>query len=113
MRIPTLLVCLVAFAACTKTKPAQPEAPVPDQPEAAATIPATPEMVAQLAKADAKDGAVDKVVHRCAGCNLGMDGKALFPLQVGDYTMHFCKAGCLAVFKKDPQKEILALKIPD
>lgn len=112
---PTLWIacCLLLFAACKKSETTPPERIVPDQPETPVTIPATPEMTAQLAKADAKDGAVDKVVHRCAGCNLGMDGKALFPLAVGEYTMHFCKPKCLELFRKDAQKELLALKIPD
>ena len=61
----------------------------------------------------AKDGAVDKVVHRCAGCALGMDGADKWPLKVQDYTMHFCKQACLDRYSADPAKAIAALKIKD
>ena len=78
-----------------------------------ATPPAAPtaEVLARLAKADAADGKVDKVVHKCAGCSLHMDGLADKKLMVGDYEMHFCKDGCLTPFAKDPNQEILA-KVP-
>jgi hypothetical protein len=62
-------------------------------------------------KADAKDGAVDQCVHRCAGCALGMDGKATMPLQVGAYTMHFCKQACLDRYAKDAAGELAKLKV--
>jgi hypothetical protein len=91
------------LAACGSDKPA-PVVP-------AATITATPEMAATLAKADAKDGAVDQCVHRCAGCALGMDGKATMPLQVGAYTMHFCKQACLDRYAKDAAGELAKLKV--
>ena len=58
-----------------------------------------------------KDGKVDKLVHRCAGCALGMDGEEKWPLQVQDYNMHFCKQACLDRDDKDPAKAIAALKI--
>lgn len=84
----------------------------------APVVPAAPavlaaDVVAKLAKADAVDGKADKVVSKCAGCSLGMDGVPAHALTVGDYTMHFCKAGCLAPFKADPAKEIAALKVKD
>lgn len=75
--------------------------------------PVTPEVLAKLAKADAKDGAVDKVVHKCAGCSLGMDGDAKFELKVQDYAMHFCKQECLGRFQGDPAKAIGELTIKD
>jgi hypothetical protein len=99
------LAVLVAFflAACTAESP---------QPAAlAAPVAATPEMTAKLAAADGKDGAVDKCVHRCAGCALGMDGSDKWPLQVGDYAMHFCKQGCLDRYRKDAAGELAALKV--
>ena len=91
------------LAACGGDKPA-PVAPT-------APVAATPEMTATLAKADAKDGAVDKVVHRCAGCALGMDGKAEMPLLVGEFTMHFCKPACLDRYAKDAKGELARLKV--
>ena len=105
----------LSFAACSaETKPT----PAPGQdapaPAAAANLsPITEETLAKLAKADAKDGSVDKVVHRCAGCSLGMDGEAKWPLQVQDYMMHFCKQACLDRYAKDPAKAIAAMKIKD
>lgn len=87
-------------------------APVaPAVPTAPAAIGA--DVIAKLAKADAVDGKTDKVVHRCAGCALGMDGTPDHSLQVQDYTMHFCKPACLDAFKPDPAKQILALKIKE
>jgi hypothetical protein len=76
-----------------------------------APIAATAAMTTVLAKADAKDGAVDQCVHRCAGCALGMDGKATMPLQVGAYTMHFCKQACLDRYAKDAAGELAKLKV--
>jgi hypothetical protein len=78
-----------------------------------AAVPAapTPEVLARLAEADAADGKVDKVVHKCAGCSLHMDGLDDKKLMVGDYEMHFCKDGCLEPFQRDPNGQVLA-KVP-
>lgn len=108
MRTSTAIVSLLlTFLAAACTKPAAPKA------AAAPPLPITAEVLNKLAKADALDGNVDKVVHRCAGCSLGMDGKADLALTVDSYTMHFCKKGCLEAFRPDPAKEILALRIKD
>jgi len=104
---PACLGVLLTFLAAACTKPAEPKA------AATPPLPVTAEVLAKLAKADALDGNVDKVVHRCAGCSLGMDGKAEYALAVDNYTMHFCKKGCLEAFRPDPAKEILALRIKD
>jgi hypothetical protein len=72
-----------------------------------------PELMAKLAKADAADGKTDKIVHKCAGCSLGMDGTDAHSLKVQDYTMHFCSDKCLAPYKADAAKEIAALKIKE
>ncbi len=74
--------------------------------------PATAAMAVKLDLADKVDGTEDKVVHKCAGCSLGMDGKKEMALQVGDYEMHFCKDACLAKFKDDTEKAVTALTIP-
>lgn len=115
------LACVAAatilfFAACSaESKPATaPAQAAPAAPAAAPSLsPITEETLAKLAKADAKDGKVDKVVHRCAGCSLGMDGEEKWPLQVQDYSMHFCKQACLDRYAKDPAKAIAAMKIKD
>lgn len=112
---------LFLFAACGDKAPtpaptptqAPAPAPSPATPDATAPAPITPEVLAKLEKADAKDGTVDKVVHRCAGCALGMDGKAELSLKVQDYTMHFCKPKCVDKFAPDPATAILALKIKE
>lgn len=98
----------LALVACTaKTNPQEtvkPAAPAAAAPNAA-------EITAKLAAADAKDGKVDKVVHKCAGCSLGMDGEEKWSLPVEGYTMHFCKQACFDRFKNDTAKEIGALKV--
>ena len=71
----------------------------------------TAEMKAKLAAADKVDGNVDHVVHRCAGCALGMDGKAEFKLAVDDYSMHFCKQACLDRYQHDTVGELTKLKV--
>lgn len=95
---------LLGLAACSG-KPAEVPA------GAATPVVTTPEIDAKLAAADAKDGAVDKVVHRCAGCMLGMDGKEQFGLTVGAYRMHFCKQGCLERYQKDALGELARLTV--
>ncbi len=71
------------------------------------------QVIAKLAKADLLDGTEDNVVHRCGGCQLGMDGDETNALTVGKYQMHFCSSDCLDGFAKDPSANILALAIPE
>ena len=56
---------------------------------------------AALAKADAADGSEDRVVGKCAGCALHMDGSADHPLEVAEYTLHLCSADCKKGFEGD------------
>lgn len=102
---PLALICVTTalLTGCESKK----NEPTPSNPKSA------PAVAAVLAKADALDGKIDKIVTRCAGCALGMDGKADYELEVGEYKMHFCKSGCKDRFAQNPDKEILALKIPD
>lgn len=102
-------VCGLALllAACGGGTPATPTPPTTPP----APIVTTPEIDARLAAADRKDGTEDKVVHRCAGCALGMDGKAEFAMQVGGYQMHFCKQGCLVRYQKDALGELGKLDV--
>jgi len=58
-------------------------------------------VLAGLAAADAKDGAVDQVVTKCSGCSLMMNGKPEHSLQVGDYELHLCSGACKEHFNKD------------
>ncbi len=65
-----------------------------------------------LAKADMVDGEGDKVVSKCAGCALGMDGKASYAIECEGYTLNFCAYGCRTMFNKDFEKSALAIKLP-
>jgi hypothetical protein len=100
-------ICLFLVACSAESKPT--DAAKSAAPGAAA--PAAAEIATKLAAADAKDGKVDKVVHKCAGCSLGMDGEEKWSLPVEGYTMHFCKQACFDRFKNDTAKEIGALMV--
>ena len=64
----------------------------------------SPALEAVLAAADHVDGEDDKVVKRCAGCKLGMDGSEEHALAVADYTLHFCSADCKQAFAEDAEQ---------
>ena len=113
----TLLSSLVAFSllfACTAE-----EKPTPaDKPPTDTTAPDTGsgdagdnKVAFTLAKADAMDGTTDKVVHKCAGCALGMDGKADHAFELEGYTMHFCSGPCRDGFQDGAADKVLALKV--
>lgn len=106
-------VALVAtvFVGCEKSEPAKPEAVTKDGGVSVKLDVPSP-AVALLAAADAVDGKTDKVVSKCPGCALSMDGKSEHKLEAHGYAMHFCAAGCKDTFAKDVEKNILALKVP-
>ena len=68
------------------------------------------EMMTILAAADAADGTEDKVVAKCAGCKLGMDGSADYALNVEQYEMHFCGTDCKSRFAEDTEQSVMAMK---
>jgi|WetSurMetagenome_2_1015567.scaffolds.fasta_scaffold13150_3 YHS domain-containing protein len=68
--------------------------------------------LAALAKADAADGKVDKVVSKCLTCKLGMAGRPENAATYGKYTLYFCSTTCKEQFLKDCEKAVLALKFP-
>lgn len=70
------------------------------------------DVLAKLAKADAIDGSTDKVVTKCGGCALRMDGSDKHAINVSGYTMHFCSAKCKTEFSKDTIQSVMALTIP-
>jgi YHS domain-containing protein len=74
---------------------------------------ATTEVVAILARADALDGAEDKVVTRCGACNLAMDGNDANTITIEGYTMYFCTPKCKEKFEKETVKAILAMEFPE
>ncbi len=71
------------------------------------------ELIAKLAGADRLDGKADKVVARCAGCALNMDGKPDHGLKVLDYTLHFCREICAQQFARNLTKSVQEMKIPE
>ena len=104
---------LVATAGCRKEEPA-PKEPVKEAAEAEKKVEVdeTAAVEAKLAAADAFDGTTDKIVSKCPGCALAMDGKSEHALEVSGYKLYFCAEECKAKFEKDANKAILALKIP-
>lgn len=113
LRLSTLSMILVAFAGCSgdAAKPAEkpPETPPQVTPSDMQAAP-TPEIVAKLEKADAADGKTDKVVEKCAGCSLGMNGNPAHAVKVGGYTLNFCDH-CADGKAKDPMKVLTALVV--
>ncbi|RME39988.1 MAG: hypothetical protein D6788_04345 [Planctomycetota bacterium] len=84
--------------------------------EKKSTDPSDPKVIervrAKLVEADAADGATDKVVSKCAGCSLRMDGSDEYALTAHGFTLHFCSEECRDRFHKDLTRAILDLKIP-
>ena len=98
---------LLLIAGCSKEAGASGASGAGNAP---APAPAGPELMAKLGKADAVDGKVDKIVSKCAGCALGMDGKADHAVKVGEYTLHLCD-GCWHGGKADGAA--MAAKLPN
>lgn len=72
--------------------------------------PPSAESLAMLAKADAADGKVDKVVSKCVTCRLGMEGSPEHSVSYGEYAVHLCSEECKKTFSEDPEKALKALK---
>jgi len=112
-----LAAAVILFAApgCRKEEPAQKKAPAKAEAEVKKAVDAGTDKAveAMLAEADKFDGQTDKVVSKCPGCALGMDGSSEHALEVSGYKLHFCADGCKKGFEKDTTKAILALTIPE
>jgi hypothetical protein len=65
--------------------------------------PPSAESLAALAKADAADGKVDKVVSKCITCRLAMEGSPEHSVDYGGYTLHFCSEECKKAFSENPE----------
>lgn len=102
----SLSLTLLVLPACRKETPKTQRAVVEVSAEA------LPRVNAKLAAVDAMDGTPDKVVSKCAGCGLAMDGKPQFVLAVGDYDMHFCSEHCRNDFTSETADKVLALDVP-
>lgn len=109
-----LLLALLACGAGTEP-PAVAPAPVATAPVATTPAATTPEPGAAaiggaepspecLARADAADGTVDHVVHKCANCALVMSGDARHTSTHAGYTFHSCSEGCKLALDADPAK---------
>jgi hypothetical protein len=90
---------------------AQPSAAAPATLDNSVNVPSAAALAA-LAKADAADGKVDKVVSKCLTCMLGMEGRSENAAAYGQFTLHFCSKSCKGAFLSDPEKAVLALKFP-
>ena len=105
---------LAAMPGCRKEKPVQKESAKEEvKVDKDIDTDRTAAVEAKLAEADTFDGKTDKVVSKCASCELGMDGKSEHALEISGYTLHFCSEDCRTGFEKDTTKAILALKIPE
>ena len=70
-------------------------------------------VAAKLADADLFDGTEDRVISRCPGCALAMDGSADYALSVEGYELHFCSESCRHGFEDDLMANIGRLEIPE
>jgi hypothetical protein len=70
------------------------------------------EALVVLARADALDGAEDRVVSKCLTCSLGMSGHAKHASQFGPYELHLCSLACKKSFDADPEQAVLTVKFP-
>jgi hypothetical protein len=62
-----------------------------------------------LASADMADGTADKVITKCAPCNLSMDGDPKYTVKVGEYTAHLCSHDCKVNFEQNGDEILKAL----
>ena len=58
---------------------------------------------AKLAAADLADGKEDKVVSKCPGCSLRMDGHTDHTTALEGYTVLSCHEACAAALQEDPE----------
>ncbi len=114
-----LVICLAALAmfGCNQageqtadaTQETAKPAPKPEPPAQKTTV--SPELAAQLAKAELADGTEDKVVGKCASCALHMDGKPEHSVAMADYELHMCSDACAKNYSEDGESKLLALEI--
>lgn len=115
--VAAAILLVLATAACgnvERTSAGAAPAEVAGSPSGAAAaaldLEPTEEMLAALRGADRVDGAEDRIVSRCPGCGLAMEGTAEHTLEIGDYELHFCSATCQEHFEKNPVAGIESLR---
>jgi hypothetical protein len=69
-------------------------------------------LLEKLSAADELDGVADRVVSKCGGCALTMDGSEENVLEVAGYEMRFCSKECKDKFARNPEDTVLTLTIP-
>ena len=107
------LLTATALTGCKKDEAKETQEPVAAAADTAAPAASAQAVEAILARADAFDGKVDKVVTKCPACALYMDGLEEHKLEAHGYTMYFCSAHCVEQFAKDPDASILAMQFPE
>ncbi|MGO8752814.1 MAG: hypothetical protein ACLQNE_43280 [Thermoguttaceae bacterium] len=117
-----IVVAISISTACTPQAPVAPQQPTVARgqapaaaekaPDASKPAEITDQMKDILAKADLADGTADKIVSKCAACDLAMDGSKEHALTVGQYTLLFCSEECKQGFAKDLEKSVLGIKLP-
>lgn len=106
-----VFVLLSLFFACTAAGCGTAKAPDDPQKQGLEVSPGAASL-AILAKADASDGNVDKVISKCVTCRLGMDGSPEHSVSYGGYAVHLCSEDCRKAFSADPEKALQALSFP-
>ncbi len=114
-----LVICagVLACSGCKKEQeeasepaPASETAPVADVEPVLPTEPDPIDKVkvtAVLAKADALDGAEDKVVAKCLMCACRMAGSPEHTVEYAGYTLHMCSEHCQKFFLENPVSAVL------
>lgn len=96
-----LLVVLFAFVGCGDSASVNAPAAPAAQNASVNAVASSPKVAEALKTADAADGTEDKVVHKCAGCALSMDGSEKHTIEVDGYALHMCSSMCKTHFEKD------------
>lgn len=112
--IPAGALVLACWTGCGQEydAPTEPAADA-DAPVETAAPEASEAMLAVLARADRADGQEDRVVSRCLGCGLAMDGNADHALEVSGYSLHLCSETCKDHVGEDVNAAVQAVKLPD
>ncbi len=107
---PILLAGSLLAIACDPGASPQPAA---QSPTAATAGGADAEVLARMAEADAADGTVDRVIRKCMGCSLHMDGDPSHKATAHGYEAHLCSEQCLYRFERDPDAVVMSMKPPE
>jgi hypothetical protein len=93
--------------------PSEPTPSADSEMETETTAESDAMLAAVLARADLADGKEDKVVSKCLGCGLAMDGSADHLLEVEGYTLHLCSDTCQDKVSEDVPAAVQALNLSE